>query len=68
MSSDCVNLALDLAYNYAVCASYINLMFTWESGKEQLKEEIAAIALESAGCMLMFVCEESQITPHIEVS
>lgn len=31
--SDCQNLAIDLAYNFIVTASYMNLMFAWESGR-----------------------------------
>ena len=29
---ECDNLAIDLAYNLVVTSSYMNLMFTWDSG------------------------------------
>ncbi|KAF6022043.1 hypothetical protein EB796_019645 [Bugula neritina] len=56
-SLECSNLAIDLAYNLVVTASYINLIFAWESGKLCVGNELIDIAITAAQHMLEFAHE-----------
>ncbi|XP_067930269.1 uncharacterized protein [Watersipora subatra] len=51
---DCANLAIDLAYNFVVTSSYMSLMFSCDSGKQELVDEISQLALSTARHVLEF--------------